>query len=354
MRRQGTLLRTFLLAAMSALLLGLPGAAQDHSDTFDRDQCTFTSAGFNSYFPLLPGYSLEYEGEEEDEGETVEVSLELEITDETEVVDGVVTRVVVETEEEDDELVEISRNFMAICRETGDVWYFGEDVDDYEDGEIVGHGGQWRAGENGNRPGILMPAQPLLGARWFSEVAPGVAEDFAEVVSMNEAVTVPLGSYGDLLKFEEGSALDPEDFSEKWYAAGIGLVKDDALELVAINPAPCMPDATTHCLNDGRFKVQVDWEDASANEGDGNAILASADSGEFWFFGSDNTEVLVKVLDACGTASNSYWVFAAGLTDVELTVEVTDTATGQMKEYDNDLGQPFEPVLDTAAFATCP
>jgi hypothetical protein len=51
---------------------------------------------------------------------------------------------------------------------------------------------------------------------------------------------------------------------------------------------------------------------------------------------------------------NSFWVFAAGLTNVELTIELTDTVSGQMREYDNDQGQPFEPVLDTSAFTTCP
>ena len=67
------------------------------------------------------------------------------MSEDTELVDGVLTREVVEREKEDGELVEISYNYFAHCRETGDVWYFGEDVDDYEGGVIVGHGGAWRA-----------------------------------------------------------------------------------------------------------------------------------------------------------------------------------------------------------------
>jgi hypothetical protein len=87
----------------------------------------------------------------------------------------------------------------------------------------------------------------------------------------------------------------------------------------------------------------------------GQAILASGDSGEFWFFNPENTELVVKVLDACDLAGfNSFWVVAAGLTNVELTLTVTDTDSGQVREYENPPRNPFAPVLDTSAFETCP
>lgn len=353
-RRHFAVLGRALAAALTfALLLAGVTSAQDYTTDFNRDGCTFTSTGFNPYFPLLPGYVLVIEGEEEDEGEVVVVSATISVLDETEVVDGVVTRVVVERELEDDELVEISRNFFAVCRETGDVWYFGEDVDIYEDGEIVNHEGAWRAGIDGAQPGIQMPGTPMLGARFFEEVAPGVALDRAEILSMDETVEVPAGTFQNVLRTFGDSELIAGPGDDKYYAKGVGIVKDDVLELVSITAPPCMPDATTHCLNDGRFRVTAEWETGSG-EGDANAILSSSDSGEFWFFNSNNTELLVKVLDGCATQFNSYWVFAAGLTNIEVHMTVTDTVTGFSRVYDNLPRTPFQPVQDTGSFRVCP
>ena len=117
------------LAAFTLLLMLVPGLAVAHDPEYttdlNRDRCTFTSTGSNPYFPLWPGYVLEYEGEElDDEEELVEIALTITILPDTELVNGVMTRVVEEFETEDGELVEVSRNFMAYCRETGDVWYF--------------------------------------------------------------------------------------------------------------------------------------------------------------------------------------------------------------------------------------
>lgn len=341
-----------LILLSLALVLPYLVSAQDpeYTSDFGRDRCTFANTGSNPYYPLWPGYVLTLEGEEEDdEGEMVEIAVRITVLHETELVDGVLTRVVEEFEEEDGELVEVSRNFIAVCRETGDVWYFGEDVDDYEDGEIIGHGGAWRAGIDGARPGILMPGSPIVGARYFEEIAPGVAEDRAQIISLEEEATVPAGSYEDVL-----ATVNQEGDDEKLYAPGVGLIVDEDLMLIEITPPSCLPDATTHCLNNGRFKVQATWKDFDDNEGDGIAILPSSDSGEFWFFNAGNTELLVKVLDGCTLPANAYWVFAGGLTNVEVTLTVTDTQTGQMQEYKNPLQQDFAPILDTQAFATCP
>lgn len=354
-------MRTLRYVSMLALVASLCAPSMilahdpDYTDTFDRAGCTFATTGESPYFPLWPGYAVNLEGEElDDDDELVEIAATITILRETEMVDGVLTRVVEERETEDGELVEISRNFMAVCRETGDLWYFGEDVDDYDDGMIVGHDGAWRAGVDGARPGVLIPGSPLIGARYFQEVAPGVALDRAEVSALDAMLTVPAGTFDNLLYIEEDSAIEPDADSEKWYAQGIGLVKDDELELVSVDAPPCLPDGETHCLNHGRFEVEVEWEDFQGNEGDGTAILASGLSGEFWFFNPENTELIVKVLDACNHSSNSFWVFAAGLTNVEVTITVTDTQTGQMRAYENELGTDFAPVLDTAAFQTCP
>ncbi len=181
----------------------------------------------NPFFPLFVGDELVLEGKED--GVFLEVIIT--VLDETEVVAGVTTRVVEEAEFEDGEVVEISKNFFAQASD-GTVCYFGEDVDDYEDGVIVGHGGQWRAGVDGNLPGIIMPANPQVGDIYAQEAAPGIAEDQAEVVALGETITVPAGTFSDTLTTLDcnpmGGAID-----EKVYVDGIGLSIDEEAELVS-------------------------------------------------------------------------------------------------------------------------
>ncbi len=115
----------------------------------------------------------------------------------------------------------------------------------------------------------------------------------------------------------------------------------------------CQPSETRLCLNQGRFRVEVFWRDFKDNTGTGQVVLGSEDSGLFWFFAPDNWEMLVKVLDGCGV-NDHFWVFAAATTNVEYTLQVTDTATGEVREYTNRLGISSPAITDTGAFATCP
>lgn len=114
-----------------------------------------------------------------------------------------------------------------------------------------------------------------------------------------------------------------------------------------------LPPAAPLLLHGGRFEVRAVWADYQGRQGNGVPEALSSDSGTFWFFSASNVELVVKVLDGCGT-NGHYWVFAGGLTDIEVELEVTDTTTGQSRGYDNLLGSPFEAVRDTAAFAACP
>lgn len=115
----------------------------------------------------------------------------------------------------------------------------------------------------------------------------------------------------------------------------------------------CTPADFDLCLHGGRFRVTAQWE-SSTNGGGGHGVQFNDDSGYFWFFGPNNTELVVKTLDACEAPFNSYWVFAAGLTDVLVTLHVEDTAAGVAKEYINPSGTAFQPIQDTSAFDTCP
>lgn len=201
---------------------------------FMIDQCTFSNIGSNPFFILEPGFQLVLEGKEEGE----DVRLEITVLDETETVNGVVTRVVEEIETKGGELVEVSRNFFAICNETNSVFYHGETTDIYEDGEIVSHEGAWRAGEDGAEPGIIMPGTILKGARYFQEMAPEVAMDRAEIICLDAVLETPYDTFENCLKTEETTPLEPGAKDFKFYAFGIGLIKDGTLLLTGVTFPP--------------------------------------------------------------------------------------------------------------------
>jgi hypothetical protein len=212
-------------------LTGIAGSRANEAGwrrTFDVDRKNLGTIGHNPYFPLTPGLRIHLGGKDE----AVVVS----VLEETKVVDGVETRVVEERETENDELVEISRNYFAIDRTTGDVYYFGEHVDDYKDGKIVGHEGAWLSGVNGAKFGLIMPGQPTRGDKFYLEMAPG-AEERVEIMDVDATLKTPLRTFDDLVYSLETDVLDRE-FSHKWYAAGIGMVGDDNLRVVMIEEPP--------------------------------------------------------------------------------------------------------------------
>ncbi|MBI2913433.1 MAG: hypothetical protein HYY03_05885 [Chloroflexi bacterium] len=205
-----------------------PTATEDVGVTSScRATSGFATTGDNAYFPLQAGETRRYEGTEDDE----EVVLVITTLGDTETVAGVETRVVEESESKDGEVVEVSRNFFAAASD-GSVCYFGEDVDIYEGGEIVSHEGAWRAGQAGAVQGIIMPGQPAAGQSYDQERAAGVAQDHAEVLSTSGSLTVLAGAFSDVLKTRETTPLEPGVEEFKWYASGVGLIRDGVLELV--------------------------------------------------------------------------------------------------------------------------
>lgn len=121
----------------------------------------------------------------------------------------------------------------------------------------------------------------------------------------------------------------------------------------ATTTTTCTPSATTLCLSNSRYQVTAAWRTSGGQTGNGQAVPITADTGYFWFFGSTNVEMVVKVIDAC-SFNQRFWVFAGGLTDVNVTLNVTDTKSGVVRTYTNPLGVAFQPIQDTSAFATCP
>jgi hypothetical protein len=157
--------------------------------------------------------------------------LTITVLEETVEVDGYLTRVVEEREWRNGELIEVSRNFFAICEETKDVYYFGEEVDMYSQGAITSHSGEWRSGKGNARFGLIMPGDPRTGMKYYQEIAPEVAMDRAEVVSLNETLDTPAGTFSNSLKTREGTALNLLEREYKIYAPGVGLIQDAQLLL---------------------------------------------------------------------------------------------------------------------------
>ena len=188
-----------------------------------------SATGSNPYFVLEPGYQLVFEDGKE--------QLTITVLDETKTVAGVETRVVEERETKDGQLVEVSRNYFAISKRTNSVFYFGEDVDIYKGGQVVSHDGVWLAGVQEARFGLMMPGVPLSRARHYQEIAPGVALDRAEIVSVDATVKTPAGEFANCVRVEETTPLEPDTKGYKYYAPGIGLVQDGSLKLVAYGKA---------------------------------------------------------------------------------------------------------------------
>jgi hypothetical protein len=115
----------------------------------------------------------------------------------------------------------------------------------------------------------------------------------------------------------------------------------------------CTPDANTHCMNGGRFKVELVYDAGAGITAGRTRTIDGVDfSGLFYFTNPSNLEMLVKVINGC-TLNNRFWVFFAATTNVEFTLTVTDTVSGAFRKYHNPAGNSAEPVQDTEAFANC-
>ena len=200
---------------------------ENFTSSFNLEGCTFVTNGSNPYFILEPGYELILEGKDGKDSARLVIT----VLNETRKIGDIETRVVVEHESVNGEVIEISRNYFAFCKQTGSIFYFGEDVDMYKNGKVDNHSGSWIATGN-NKPGIAMPGQILLGARYYQEIAPGIAMDRAEIINAEEILKTPSGEFKNVLKTQEGTALEPKEKEFKYYATGIGLIKDEELLLV--------------------------------------------------------------------------------------------------------------------------
>jgi hypothetical protein len=190
------------------------------------DPSNFVSVIDNPFLPMKPGTTFVYDGQTEKGNEHNEVA----VTSETKVIMGVTCVVVQDTVMVDGALEEGTTDWYAQDKQ-GNVWYFGEDSMDYENGHVVSTAGSWEAGVAGALPGIAMETQPKEGDTYRQEYYKGEAEDWASVLSLTESASVPAGSYDNLLMTNEWSALDnPPVYEHKYYAPGVGFVMTKYLE----------------------------------------------------------------------------------------------------------------------------
>ena len=191
-------------------------------DRFDVNKTDLRPAGNNPYITMQPGRVLLLKHG----GDTLTIT----VLPDTQEIDGIVAGVLEERETKNGKLVEVSRNFLATDRNTADVYYFGEDVDNYRDGKIVDHESAWRAGRAGARFGLMIPSTPVVGQRFYQEIAPNVAMDRVEVIAIDDTVKTPAGVFEHCVHLRETTPLEP-DVSHKYFAPGIGIIKDDEFEL---------------------------------------------------------------------------------------------------------------------------
>ena len=190
----------------------------------------------NPYFPLTPGKTYVYRGKEDDHPTEDRFA----VTSQTKLIEGVTVRVVHDQVFTNNNLTEDTKDYFAQDK-NGTVWYFGEDTKELDNGQVVSTEGTWQAGVKGANAGIFMEANPKVGDKYKQEDANNVAEDCAEILSTTASVKVPYGSFNNAVQTKEFSLLEPGVEDNKWYASGVGEVREqtvkggsDFLELVSI------------------------------------------------------------------------------------------------------------------------
>ena len=216
----------------------IPGQKEVNPSNVDPSLFITSTNINNKFFKLPEGRKLVYEGETLEDGtEKVEIS----ISGETKDILGVKTLIYLDKVWLDDELIEETKDYLAQDI-YGNVWYFGEDVNNYEDGELLDHEGAWLAGVDGAQPGIWIKSSHLTGDSYRQEYYKGKAEDMRDVSSIGEPVQIALGSYTDCVKMYDWTPLEPDAKEFKHYCSEVGAMvletkpdTGESLELISIN-----------------------------------------------------------------------------------------------------------------------
>ncbi len=170
----------------------------------------------NKYFALKPGKKFTYKNSAGTE------RTEIVVTRETKKIMGVTTIVVRATEWKNGVLKEDTRDWYAQDK-NGNVWYFGEAVDNFENGKLKDHAGSWEAGVDGAKPGIIMLARPKVGETYREEYYAGRAEDMGTIMALDKKVTTPAGIFDNCLKLKSWSQIE-RGSGYKYYCPAAGFL----------------------------------------------------------------------------------------------------------------------------------
>jgi len=210
------------------------------------DPATFTTTINNPFMPAMPGMSWVYDGESDGAKQVNKIV----VTSETKVLMGVTCVGVHDTVEEEGELTEDTIDWFAQDTD-GNVWYFGEDTKELENGKVTSTEGSWQAGKDGAYPGIIMEAKPTPDGPYRQEYLAGEAEDMAKVIKLDGTVSNSYGDFTDVLVTEEWSDLEPGVLERKYYVSGIGMISseiikggDEHFDLTEFSSGGATPEAT--------------------------------------------------------------------------------------------------------------
>jgi hypothetical protein len=205
-----------LLVVVAAAGCGSESQSLPHgAEPADLEAADFVERIDNPYWPMAPGSRWVYR----EDGQRVEVT----VTDRTKEILGIRATVVHDVVTEDGELVEDTDDWYAQDKD-GNVWYLGEATKEYENGKVKTTEGSWEAGVDGAEAGILLPGEPEVGMAYRQEYYKGEAEDRGEILSLEEKVEVPFGSFEGVLMTRDTTPLEPDVVEHKFYARGLGPV----------------------------------------------------------------------------------------------------------------------------------
>lgn len=241
--------RAILATTILLLFSGATARAQPATPVIDPS--SFSTNVTNPYFPLPLGAVRIYAGWERDPetGGVHQNRVEETVLTGPDEVMGVPVVVLQVMEYQDGNLVEETRDYHAQHAD-GSVWYFGEEVDKIENGQVVDHDGSWLAGDRDNQPSLFMPADPQVLDTIQQEQAPGLAEDFSTVAQTGVTFTSMSGAIGTQSGCVRTVDLNPLELASEFkvYCPGPGLVREEDAtsvdELVSITlPETATPTA---------------------------------------------------------------------------------------------------------------
>lgn len=185
----------------------------------DLDPADFVAEIDNPYWPMKPGSRWVYTETDED-GE--EMQVEVTVTGDKKEILGISATVVHDVVTQDGEVIEDTFDWYAQDVD-GNVWYMGEDTKEY-DGEEVSTEGSWEAGVDGAQAGVVMPGKPEVGMTYRQEYYEDEAEDRGKILSLDEHVEVPYGTFEGCIQTEDTTPLEPDVLENKYYCEGLGPV----------------------------------------------------------------------------------------------------------------------------------